>query len=98
MHKRERTRTHKYEDSVCISLPTLSYLRVLLLRLSEVHRPQPIRRVSVILVWYTNEITTCETGKSTYPVVPLNYQHFVVEERSRCDFHWYLWPEAEGLR
>ncbi len=94
----EMTRTHKYEDSVCISLPTPSYLRVLLLGLSEVHRPEPIRRVSVVLVWYTNETTTCETGKSTYPAEPVIYSRFVVQEGSRCDVDWYLWPEAEGPR
>ena len=42
--------THKFEDSACITLPTLIQLRVFFLGLSEV-RAQPTRRVSVVLVW-----------------------------------------------
>ena len=51
----------------------------------------------MVLVWYTNEITTCETGKSTDPAEPLNCPRLVVQERSRRDIAWYLWPEAEDL-
>ena len=50
-------KTHKYEDPICISLPTFNYLRVLLLGLINVHGPDPVRRVSVVLVWFINEIT-----------------------------------------
>ena len=89
MHRGDGTRTHKYEDSVCISLPALSYLRVLLLGLGEVHRPKPIRRVSVVLVCYMNEITTWQMEMSTYPAEPVNYQE-CLQEHSRRDVHWYL--------
>ena len=61
--REEHRKTHEYEDSICISLPTLSNFFILFLRLREVHRPEPIRRVSIFLVWDKNEITTCETEK-----------------------------------
>ena len=53
----------------------------------------------MVLVWHTNEIATCATGKSMiYLAEPPVSQQFVVQECFRCDLYWYLWPEAEGVR
>ena len=63
----ERASTHKHENSLCVPLPTFCYLVILLLGLSEVHHPQPARRVSVVFTWEANEITTCETVNQHTP-------------------------------
>ena len=88
---------HKYEDAVRVSFPTLDYILILLLCLSEVHGPDRIRRVPILLAWNTDENRT--PGRklrktSTYP----EYPQFAREERSRVESHWYLWPVTEKMR
>ena len=46
---------YKYEDPIRVSFPTLDFILILLLGLSEVHGPDRIGRVPVLFAWNVDE-------------------------------------------